>query len=62
LTEHINQERSELKISLPEGVWKVEILNSFEGTQLAESSYFIIKKGERAKNIILKPRKRKNRN
>jgi hypothetical protein len=59
LTEYIDQEKSELKISLPKGSWKVEILNSFEGPKLAESSYFVIKKDTQLENIILRPVKRK---
>ena len=55
IEEYINQEKAEMRISLPEGIWKVEILDEFPSPKLAESSYFVIERGKQLKNIIILP-------
>lgn len=58
IKKYLSAEKSELKISLPVGKWKVELL-SFStakkpSKKIAESNYFEIKKGEKPKNVIMK--------
>ena len=55
IQKYVDQANSKVKISLPEGKWKIEILEEYPAPKIAESSYFVIKKDEQPKDITIAP-------
>lgn len=59
IQKYVDQENSKVRISLPEGKWKIEILEDYPTPKIAESSYFEIRKGEKPKEIqIIAPQRK----
>ena len=53
IQKYVDQANSKIRISLPEGKWKVEILEDYQYPKIGESAYFEIKKAETAKEIAI---------